>query len=128
MELVDELFDPGYIDHFRAGGAPPPAGANAVDAFKRFFAGILHAFPDLRVTIEDQIAERDRVVTRKTFRGTQNGEFLGVAPSGKRMELEVIDIFRVANGRLAEHWSQIDFSGVLRQIGAGPPPARQQNR
>lgn len=118
LDLIYELFEPGYIDHFKAGGMPPAAATDAVDTFKRFFAGILRAFPDLRVTLEDQIAEGDKVVTRKTFRGTHRGEFLGIAPSGKSLELELIDIFRVTNGRLAEHWAQFDVMAVLRQIGA----------
>ncbi len=121
LELVDELFDPGYIDHFSSGGMPPAAGADPIEAFKRFFSAILRAFPDLRVTVEDQIAEGDRVVTRKTFRGTHSGEFLGIPPFNKHLELELIDIFRVRNGRLAEHWAQLDIMAVLRQIGAGPP-------
>jgi steroid delta-isomerase-like uncharacterized protein len=121
LELVDELFDPAYIDHFSSGGMPPAAGADPIEAFKRFFSGILRAFPDLRVTMEDQIAERDKVVTRKTFRGTHSGELWGIPPSGKHLELEVIDIFRVRNGRLAEHWAQLDIMAVLRQIAAGPP-------
>jgi predicted ester cyclase len=120
LELVNEIFDPGYIDHATPGGAPPAPGSNPVDRFKNFFLGILHAFPDLRVKIEEQIAEGDKVVTRKTFRGTHSGMFRGIAASGKHLELEVIDIFRVRGGRLAEHWAQLDIMALLAQIGAGP--------
>jgi predicted ester cyclase len=60
------------------------------------------------------------VVTRKVFRGTHSDEFWGVPATGKRIDLEVIDIFRVAGGRLAEHWAQLDIMAVLRQIGAVP--------
>ncbi|MGB8414016.1 MAG: ester cyclase [Candidatus Binatus sp.] len=121
LEFIDELFDPEYIDHATPGGMPPAAVKNPVDGFRQFFSGMLSAFPDLRVTVEDQIAEGDKVVTRKQFRGTHSGPFWGVAPSGKRLELEVIDIFRVRKGRLAEHWAQLDVMALLRQIGAGPP-------
>ncbi len=120
LELVDELFDPKYIDHATPGGRPPAAGTDPVDSFKLFFSAMLRAFPDLRVTIEDQIAEGDKVVTRKMFRGMHSGDFMGVPPSGRRLELEVIDIFRVRRGRLAEHWAQLDVMAVLRQIGAVP--------
>ncbi|HUY27600.1 MAG TPA: ester cyclase [Candidatus Binataceae bacterium] len=121
LDLVDELFDPEYIDHATPGGMPPAAAKHPVDGFKQFFSGILSAFPDLRVTLEDQIAEGDKVVTRKRFRGIHSDPFWGVAPSGKRLELEVIDIFRVKKGRLAEHWAQLDVMALLRQIGAAPP-------
>jgi predicted ester cyclase len=121
LDLVDELFDPEYIDHATPGGMPPSAAKHPVDGFKQFFSGILSAFPDLRVTLEDQIAEGDKVVTRKRIFGIHSGLFWGVAPSGKRVELEVIDISRVRNARLAEHWAQLDSMALLRQIGAAPP-------
>ncbi len=121
LELVDELFEPGFIDHFGAGGMSPLEGATPADVFKRFYSGMLRAFPDVRVQIDDQFAEGERVVTRKTFRGTHTGEFFGNAPSGKHVELEVIDIFRVRNGKLAEHWGHVDVLSILTQIGAKPP-------
>jgi predicted ester cyclase len=75
------------------------------------------AFPDFRATIHDQIAEGDKVVTRKVFHGTHHGELMGVAPTGRPVEIEVIDIVRVKNGRIVEHWNVVDRLGLLQQLG-----------
>jgi steroid delta-isomerase-like uncharacterized protein len=82
------------------------------------------AFPDLQVTIHDQIAEGDTVVTRKTYHGTQLGAFMGLPPSGKQMTVEVIDIFRIADMKITEHWVVGDELGMLQQLGALPAPGQ----
>ena len=121
-DLVEDLLHPDYIDHARPGGLPSPAGmGDAREAFKRFFGGMLRAFPDLAVTIEDQIVEGDKVVTRKTFRGTHRGELWGQPATGKRVELEVIDIFRVHEGKIIEHWAELDVWALGRQLGIRLP-------
>jgi steroid delta-isomerase-like uncharacterized protein len=79
------------------------------------------AFPDLHVTVEDQIAEGDKVVTRVIFRGTHQGEFRGIAPTGKRVEYSGIAIDRIANGKVVEMWHLINALGLLDQIGAAVP-------
>ena len=119
LDLVDELFDPDYIDHAVPVGMPPARGTGY---FKQFYATMLRAFPDTHVTIHDQIAEGDKVTTRKTFRGTHQGEFMGIPPTGKEIELLVIDIFRVTKGKLAEHWGAWDRLSLLEQLGAMPAP------
>lgn len=119
LDLVDQLFDPSYSDHASGPGIVP-----GIEGFKQFFAMTLRAFPDLQVTIHDMIAEGDKVVTRKTFHGTHKGDFAGVPPTGKQFELGVIDIFRVVKGRLAEHWMQADFLGLMQQLGALPAPGK----
>lgn len=78
------------------------------------------ALPDLRFTIEDQIAEGEKVVVRWRAEGTHRGELQGVAATGKRVSFAGVDIFRVANGRIAEGWSSYDRLGILQQIGAMP--------
>ncbi len=100
LDLVDELFDPDYIDHAVPLGMPPAQGTAY---FKRFFTMMLQALPDAHAIIHDQIAEGDKVTTRKTFHGTHQGEFMGIPPTGKEVELLVIDIFRVTGGKLSEH-------------------------
>ena len=117
VELVDELFDPDYIDHAVPLGMPPARGTGY---FKQFYNAMLQAFPDLHATIHDQIAEGDKVTTRKAFRGTHRGEFMGIPPTDKKSELLVIDIFRVTDGRLAEHWGTWDNLSLLQQLGAMP--------
>ncbi len=117
LELVDQLFDPSYNDHASGPGIVP-----GIEGFKQFFGMMLQAFPDLHATIHDQIAEGDKVVTRKTFKGTHKGDYMGLPPSGKQVELGIIDIFRVVDGRIVEHWMQADFLGLMQQLGMIPPP------
>ena len=83
------------------------------------------AFPDAQITVEDQIAEGDRVVTRWTGRGTHQGELLGVPPSGNRVEISGITINRVSGGKIAETWTNYDALGMMQQIGALPSPGEQ---
>jgi steroid delta-isomerase-like uncharacterized protein len=118
VQLVDELFSPEFIDHY-AGAAPPYR-----ESAKRFFAMIFAAFPDVRATIHEQTAEQDKVWTRKTFHGTHLGPFMGVAPTGKKISVDVMDVFRIENGKIAEHWGVSDMLGLMQQIGV-IPPARQ---
>jgi steroid delta-isomerase-like uncharacterized protein len=83
------------------------------------------AFPDANITIEDQVAEGDKVVTRWTGRGTHQGELLGVSPSGNRVENSGITINRVSGGKIAETWTSYDALGMMQQIGAVPSPGEQ---
>jgi predicted ester cyclase len=88
--------------------------------------GMLGAFPDFRIVIEDQVAEGDRVVTRVTFRGTHLGEYRGITPTGKPVAYQGIALDRIAGGKVVEGWHQADNLGLLRQLGVtvGPPPVR----
>ncbi len=81
---------------------------------------ILTAFPDFQVVIEDQVAERDRVVTRVTFRGTHLGEYRGIAPTGRRVAYQGIAVDRIEAGKVVEGWHQADDLGLLRQLGVSP--------
>jgi predicted ester cyclase len=80
------------------------------------------AFPDFKVTIDDLIAEGDKVVIRATWNGTQKGEFMGIPPTGKRVSFGVIDIIRMAGGKAVEHWGQMDSMGMMQQLGVAPAP------
>lgn len=88
--------------------------------------GILAAFPDFRLVIEDQIAEGDKVVTRVTFRGTHLGEYRGVAPTRRQVAYQGIAVDRIAGGKVVEGWHEADNLGLLRQLGVtlGPPAGR----
>jgi predicted ester cyclase len=70
--------------------------------------------------IHDQVAEGDKVVTRKSFTGTHQGDFMGVPPTGRKVTIEVIDIVRVENGQIVEHWNVVDMLGALPPMGAAP--------
>ncbi len=122
LELVDELLAPDFLTVVPTGMPPAPRGTAY---FKQFYTTMLQAFPDLQVTIHDQIAEGDKVTTRKTMRGTHRGEFMGIPPTGKEVELLVIDIFRVTGGKLVEHWGVWDRLSILYQIESVPLPERK---
>jgi len=113
LEVVDELLAPDFVDHRPLPGVPPTR-----EGVRMLFAGLKTAFPDLRVAIEDQIADESRVVSRKRFSGTHEGPFLGAPPSGRRVEFEVIDILGVRDGLLTDHWVVVDQLGLLTQLGA----------
>jgi len=78
------------------------------------------AFPDSYFTVEDMVAEGDKVATRKTFHGTHGGEFMGIPPSGRSVSMGLIDIVRISDGRVVEHWSMGDTLGMMQQLGVIP--------
>src|SRR5205085_1737143 len=106
-----------YVDH-----NPPPILVNATarQAVKDYSARFRDALCDAHHVVEDQIAEGDKVVSRIAAYGTHTGELLGVPPSGKRVMMVGIAIHRIADGRLVEHWAQIDLLGLLQRLGVGP--------
>lgn len=112
---AEELLAADFVDH-----SPFPGVSPDREGVKRLFAALRQAFPDLRAKIHDQLAEKDRVATLKTFRGTHRGEFLGIAPTGRSVSFDAIDVVRIADGRIAEHWNVIDLMGLLQQIGPQP--------
>jgi predicted ester cyclase len=83
----------------------------------------LDASPDFRITIEDLVAEADKVAVRRTYEGThRGGPLLGIPATGKRLQFGGISIFRLANGRIAEHWEQLDRLTLMQQLGVVPTP------
>ena len=95
-----------------------------LEAYKQFFSLYYTAFPDLHFTIEDLIAEGDQVVTRYTARGTQTGDLMGIAPTGKQVTTTGINIYRLANGKAVEGWTNFDGLGQLQQLGVVPVPGQ----
>ena len=111
-KLLARLLDPAFVSHVSGG---PDAGAEAYAAA----VAVTHAaFPDLAVTVHDQVAEDDKVVTRWSATGTHNGDFVGVPASGRLITVTGIHIHRVRHGRLIEHWEELNLLGLLRQLGA----------
>ena len=119
LALIDELVAPDFVDHSAAPGVPPNR-----EGAKTFFAMLRGAFPDLHVTIDDQIAEGDRVVQRTTTHGTMKGEFAGMPPSGKSATWASVDILRFANGSQVEHWGVQDQLSMLQQLGFAEAPGQ----
>ena len=117
LEALDGLFSPDFINYVEM-----PGLRNDLGGAKQFFSILFAAFPDLKITIHDQIAEVDKVVTRKTFQGTHQGEFLGIPATGKHVEMDIIDIFRVSEGKIMEHWAEADLMALMQQLGAIEAP------
>jgi steroid delta-isomerase-like uncharacterized protein len=115
INVIDELCSPDFINH----SAPPGMPADC-EGVKLVTAMFRQAFPDSYFTVEDMIAEGDKVATRKTFHGTHEGEFMGIPPTGQRVSISLIDIVRVADGRVVEHWSIGDNLGMMQQLGVIP--------
>ncbi len=114
LDAADQYYPGDYLQH---NSHVPPGLAG----FKQFFTMHFAAFPDLHATIEDLIAEGDKVAARLTWRGTHKGEFEGVAPTGKQITFTTMEFFRVGDGKLAEHWDEVDLLGMLQQIGVIAP-------
>lgn len=115
LALIDEMFAPDYINH-----APSIGQMAGPEGIKQLIASFRNAAPDLRLTIDDMLAEGDRVVTRWTAQGTHQGELMGVPPTGKRITVTAIVIDRIADGRIVEHWSGRDDLGFYQQLGLIP--------
>jgi steroid delta-isomerase-like uncharacterized protein len=113
LGVIDERFASDYAGHSMAEIRGPEGG-------KRFVAAMREAFPDFYYTIEDEIAEGDRVVHRWTARGTHVGPFQGISPTGKRVTIAGTSIYRVAGGKLVEGWTNTDMLDLLQQLGAAP--------
>lgn len=120
FDVIDELISPGYVGYDSA--VPEPI--LGPDGLRESAAGYRSAFPDLTIAIDEQIAEDDRVVTRWTAHGTQDGEIFGIAPTGKAATVTGISINRISGGKLIEARSNWDTLGMLQQLGVVAEPAR----
>jgi steroid delta-isomerase-like uncharacterized protein len=118
IELLDELLAPDYTNHSPA--TPDlPTGPEGVKAVVSMFRS---AMPDLRVLVEDMIAEGDKVATRYTLEGTHEGELFGVPPTGRRLSIKSITVERVSDGRIRDHWRITDTLDMMQQLGVIPAP------
>ena len=111
-------FSPSFVDHAVRPGMP--AG---IAGTRLFFNMLFTAFPDLHGTIQDIIAEGDKVVDRMTCEGTHQGMFMGAPPTGKRVKWSFIDINRSVDGKVIEHWEEVDTTSIMQQLGLVPPPS-----
>ncbi len=116
--MVDELLAPDFVEREDL----PPGMPRDREALKQLTTMLHSAFPDFKATIDDIVAEGDKVVIRQTWSGTHKGVFMGVPPTGKSVSFGVIDIIRVAGGKCVEHWGQMDNMGLMQQLGAIPAP------
>jgi len=115
LDRMGDFFEPNFVNHLDHASDSP---LNSIEKAQQVFTQMFAALPDLRVTIQHQVAEGDTVMTHKIFQGTHLGAFMGVAPSGKPITFGVIDILRLENGKIVEHWAIQDRLGLMQQLGA----------
>lgn len=112
IDASDRYVEPKLIDH-----APWPGHPATLAGFKAGVTQLRSSFPDLRVSVERTVAQDDMVVGHLKMSGTQLGQFMGAPASGKTFGIEAIEIVRMRDGRIAEHWGLIDEAGIARQLG-----------
>lgn len=117
LDAVDAIYAPDVVNH-----ELPPGMPEGIEGTKAYFGMFISAFPDTQMTVEDQIAEGDRVVTRWTARGTHTGELMGIPATGKQVTVTGINVDRIAGGRIVEEWGEFDMMGMMQQLGVVPTP------
>ncbi|HEY4051503.1 MAG TPA: ester cyclase [Acidobacteriaceae bacterium] len=118
FEVFEELFSNNFIDH-----TPQPNTTPDKAGVRKLYTYIRAAFPDFHAEIHWQLADGDRVTTYKTYYGTHEGSFLGVAPTYRQINFETVDVMRVQNGKITDHWGVGNLLSLMRQIGGWIPPA-----
>ena len=113
LDVLDEIADSNMKGHISD-------GVMSREEWKRILEMGLNAFEDHHQTVHDWIVEGDKVVARWTVEGTHTGTYVGVSPTGRRTKATGMEIFRIENGKIVEEWCNLDFYGVLRQLGAVP--------
>jgi steroid delta-isomerase-like uncharacterized protein len=117
-DAIDQLVAANFVEHETVAPGMPEGR----EGLKALFRMIRQAMPDMVMTPEDIVAEGDRVAIRAVMTGTQTGEFMGLPPSGKHVEITVMDLDRIENNQFAEHWGVGDMLALMTQIGAIPAP------
>jgi predicted ester cyclase len=110
-------------------GARQQLGARGplnLEAWTQFSGSFAEAFPDIRLTVEDIFSAGEMVAARVAFHGTHRGEFQGIAPTGKEVAFSSIEINRVVDGKVEEHWVELDLLGLMQQLGALPEPQQSE--
>ena len=123
LGFIDQVTSSNFVSH---DPASPENSGSGVESVRRFAEMYRSAFPDIQMTVEDVIAEGDKVVTRWTVRATHQGELLGIPPSGNRVEVTGISIDRLEGNKFVETWSNYDTLGMMQQIGAMPSAEQVQ--
>ena len=114
LAALDQFVDPNAVNHTVPSGLPQ--GSN------QFLSMHLNAFPDVKVTVQDLLADGDKVVALVSINATHQGAFRSLSPTGKPITVMGINIFRIANGKMVEHWGLSDRLGALRQLGVITQP------
>jgi steroid delta-isomerase-like uncharacterized protein len=116
FDVFEELFADDFLDH-----TPQPGRTPDKDGARQLYKVLRAAFPDFHAVIHWQLADGDRVTTYKTYHGTHRGEFFGVAPTGRAIQFETVDVMRVRDGKITDHWGVANLFSLMEQLGAWPP-------
>ena len=122
LDLINETHAPDFVWH----GPPTQGEHRGPAAYREFVAGLIKVYPDMHFVIEDEITTGDREVIRWAETGTQASEFMGVAPTGKKVINSGISIVRLSRGKIAEEWVRWDTMDMMQQLGAIPPTGSRQ--
>ena len=118
FDVFEELFADDFVDH-----TPQPNATPDKAGVRKLYTYMRAAFPDFHAEIHWQLADADRVTTYKTYYGTHEGALLGVAPTHRRVQFETVDVMRVQNGKITDHWGVANLLSLMQQIGGWVPPA-----
>ena len=118
LGVIDELVADDFVEHEEFPGLEPTK-----EGVKQFFAMFRAAYPDLHLEVHETLADGDLVCARVTATGTHQGEFMGMPPSGKRIEVQIFDMLRLRDGQATEHWGLLDAMTMMQQLGAIPDQA-----
>jgi steroid delta-isomerase-like uncharacterized protein len=121
LNVIDEVYSPDLVWH------EPEGDVRGSEEAKQYVGMYLEAFPDTNFTIEDMIAEGDKVVTRWTARGTHRGELQGIAPTNKQVTITGITVHRIEGGKIVEEWDSGDNLGLMQQLGVIPEPGQGES-
>ena len=120
FQVFDELFANDFVDHTTQPGTTPDK-----EGVRKLYNYMREAFPDFHAEIHWQLADDDRVTTYKTYHGTHLGTFLGVPATGRAIQFETVDVMRVQNGKITDHWGVGNLLSLMQQIGGWTPPESQ---
>jgi steroid delta-isomerase-like uncharacterized protein len=123
LEVADQIFSQDCMTHQLRSGVAAEAAPRGPEAMKEHVSGWVMSFPDLRFTVEQMVAEGDRVASQLVMEGTHQGTWMGIPATGKRLQIRMITIHRIRNGRIAEDWVVVESLGLFQQLGAVPDTA-----
>jgi steroid delta-isomerase-like uncharacterized protein len=117
FDVFEEIFADDFVDHTTQPGTSPDK-----TGVRKLYTYLREAFPDFHAEIHWQLADGDRVTTYKTYHGTHEGTYLGVAPTHRKIQFETVDVMRVQDGKITDHWGVANLLSLMQQIGGWTPP------
>lgn len=123
LDVADQIFSDDCVTHQLRSGALDQPAHRGPQEMKEHISGWVMSFPDLRFNIKQMMAERDRVVSQLVMEDTHQGTWMGISPTGKRLQIRMITVHRIADGKIAEDWVLVESFGLFQQLGAIPDTA-----